>query len=198
MTVELSRISLKEFRRILPYMPDMEGWIGAEAHYIDSGPNMMVSSDLRINDFKYEGSALGNWELGGVYLPGEAKDHHLDAYIRRDGEEIAHLGGSNITQEFSLAVFCLRLNNSINCPRCYSLSLRYSIYKVQPLSLELSAESFMILSSNTEFVKHFFQFFQKRFASFLRPQIARHFTLYILSFCGFSPHKPVKLPTAQR
>ena len=41
----------------------------------------------------YEGSALGNWELGGVYLPGEAKDHHLDAYIRHDGEEIAHLGG---------------------------------------------------------------------------------------------------------
>ena len=27
MTVELSRINLKEFRRILPYMPDMEGWI---------------------------------------------------------------------------------------------------------------------------------------------------------------------------
>ena len=74
-------------------MPDMEGWIGAEAHYIDSGPYMMVSSDLRIDEFKYEGSALGNWELGGVYLPGEAKDHHLDAYIRHDGEEIAHLGG---------------------------------------------------------------------------------------------------------
>ena len=36
MTFELSRINLKEFRRILPYMPDIEGWIGAEAHYIDS------------------------------------------------------------------------------------------------------------------------------------------------------------------
>ena len=42
-----------------------------------------------------------------------------------------------ITQEFSLAVFRLRLNNSINCPRCFSLSLRYSIYKVQPFSLSL-------------------------------------------------------------
>ena len=92
MTVELSRINLKEFRRILPYMPDMEGWIGAEAHYIDSGPYMMVSSDLRIDEFKYEGSALGNWELGGVYLPGEAKDHHLDAYIRHDGEGDSSFG----------------------------------------------------------------------------------------------------------
>ena len=93
MTFELSRINLKEFRRILPYMPDIEGWIGAEAHYIDSGPYMMVSSDLRVDEFKYEGSALGNWEFSGVYLPGEEKDHHLDAYIRRDGKEIAHLGG---------------------------------------------------------------------------------------------------------
>ena len=93
MTLELSRINLKEFRRILPYMPDMEGWIGAEAHYIDSGPYMMVSSDLRIDDFKYEGDVLGDWEFGGVYLPGNEKDHHVDAYVRHNGSEIAHLGG---------------------------------------------------------------------------------------------------------
>lgn len=62
MTVEFSRINLKEFRRILPYMPDMEGWIGAEAHYIESGPYMMVSSDLKVDEFKYEGtlSAIGS------------------------------------------------------------------------------------------------------------------------------------------
>lgn len=93
MTVELSRINLKEFRRILPYIPDMEGWIGAEAHYIDAGPHTMVSGDVRIDEFKYEGNALGNWELGGVYLPGEEKDHHVDAYIRHNADEIAHLNG---------------------------------------------------------------------------------------------------------
>lgn len=93
MTLELSKINLKEFRRILPYMPNMEGWIGAAAHYIDSGTQMMVSSDLSISDFKYEGSALGDWEIGGVYLPGEADDHHVDAYVRHNDEEIAHLGG---------------------------------------------------------------------------------------------------------
>lgn len=93
MTLELTRINLQEFRRILPYMPDMEGWIGAEAHYIDSGPNMMLSSDLRVDGFKYEGDALGDWEFSGVYLPGDEKDHHLDAYVRHNGNEIAHLGG---------------------------------------------------------------------------------------------------------
>ena len=74
-------------------MPDMEGWIGAEAHYIESGPYMMVSSDLKVDEFKYEGTPLGNWEFSGVYLPGDEKDHHVDGYIRHNNKEIAHLGG---------------------------------------------------------------------------------------------------------
>lgn len=97
MTLELNRINLKEFRRILPYMPDVEGWIGAEAHYIESGPYMMVSSDLKVDEFKYEGSPLGDWEVNGVYLPGDEKDHHVDGYIRHNNKEIAHLGGIYVT-----------------------------------------------------------------------------------------------------
>ena len=58
MTFELSRINLKEFRRILPYMPDIEGWIGAEAHYIDTGPYKKLRSDLRVYEFKNECSEM--------------------------------------------------------------------------------------------------------------------------------------------
>ncbi len=93
MTLELSRINLKEFRRILPYMPDMEGWIGADLHYIDSGESLMLSGDLRMDDFKYEGSPLGNWEVNGVYLPGEDNDHHVDGFVMHNGNQIAALGG---------------------------------------------------------------------------------------------------------
>lgn len=92
-SAELSRINLQEFRRIMPYLPDMEGWLGAEVHYVDMGKSMMLSSDWRLDEFKYEGTSLGNWECGGVYLPGEEKDHHLDAYVRHNGHEVAHLGG---------------------------------------------------------------------------------------------------------
>jgi len=40
---------------------------------------------------------------------------------------------SKYTQEFSLAVNSIfsKLKQSINCPRCFCSSLRYSIYKVQ-------------------------------------------------------------------
>ncbi len=93
MTLEVSRINLREFRRIMPYMPDVEGWLGGEFHYIDSDGSVMVSTDLRMDGFTYEGSSLGDWEMGGVYLPGSDNEHHVDAYVRHEGKDITHLGG---------------------------------------------------------------------------------------------------------
>ena len=49
---------------------------------------------------------------------------------------------ANILKNFRWLKFDFNrnLNNFYNCPRCYSLSLRYSIYKVQTfLSLSLTA-----------------------------------------------------------
>lgn len=120
MTLELSRINLREFRRIIPYMPDMEGWLGGEAHYIDSEGNLMLSADLRMEDFKYEKSPLGNWEMGGVYLPGDENQHHVDAYVRHEGKDITHLGGiyqtdaqgnDNLTGDIELIHFPLHVIN---------------------------------------------------------------------------------------
>jgi len=93
MTVQLEKINLKEFKRILPYIPDMDGWLGGEAHYVDSQGQMMVSADLRMDGFVYEGSPLGNWEVGGVYLPGDDFDHHVDGYMRHNGREITYMNG---------------------------------------------------------------------------------------------------------
>ncbi len=120
MTLELSRINLKEFRRIMPYMPDMEGWIGADLHYIDSGESLMLSGDLRMDDFRYEGSQLGNWEVSGVYLPGENNDHHVDGFVMHNGEQIAALGGiyqpaevgtGNLSADMELSHFPLDVLN---------------------------------------------------------------------------------------
>ena len=94
MTVELSRINLQEFRRILPYMPDMQGWLGGELHYVDKDRQVMFSGDVRMDDFVYEKTELGNWEMNGVYLPGnDFTTHHVDGFIQHNGKEIAHVGG---------------------------------------------------------------------------------------------------------
>lgn len=120
MTLELARINLREFKRIVPYMPDMEGWLGAEVHYIDSQGNTMLSADLRMDDFKYEGSSLGDWEMNGVYLPGSEDNHCLDGFIRHNEKEITHFGGvyhsddrgsGHLVGELDLQHFPLRVVN---------------------------------------------------------------------------------------
>ena len=71
----------------------------------------------------------------------------------------------------------IRLHDSklkhLKCPRCYSLSLRYSIYKVQT-ALAHRRSSF-ILSHSVSFVKNFFQVFSNffeliRFSCLLSPR----------------------------
>jgi hypothetical protein len=94
LTLELQRINLQEFRRVLPYMPNMEGFLGASIHYIDNDEQMTFSGELAMEDFKYEGTTLGNWEMNGVYLPGDAGKHYVDGFIRHDGEEILTLNGT--------------------------------------------------------------------------------------------------------
>ena len=55
------------------------------------------------------------------------------------------------------------------------MSLRYSIYKVQPLSSRCLAESFMILTLNEEFVKHFFATFSFFFSFLSDVHLIFHF-----------------------
>lgn len=93
MTLELNQVNLDEFRRVLPYMPDMKGIIEGAGHYIVKEKKPMFSADIVMQDFVYEGSKLGNWEANAVYLPGERNDHHVDGFILHDGEEIGHVNG---------------------------------------------------------------------------------------------------------
>ena len=92
-TLELNQVNLDEFRRILPYMPDMEGIIEGAGHYIVKEKKPMFSADIMMHDFAYEGNKLGNWEANAVYLPGEQNDHHVDGFILHEGKEISHING---------------------------------------------------------------------------------------------------------
>ena len=93
MTVELSRINLGQFRQVLPYLPNLEGWLGASLHYVDSEGKMMVSSDVRVDDFSYEGHPMGNWEMSAAYLPDDESGHHVDGYVMHNEQEIVYMNG---------------------------------------------------------------------------------------------------------
>ena len=120
MTVELTRINLQQFKKVIPYLPDMSGWLGGSAHYVDSKGQMMLSADVRVDEFVYEKSPMGNWEMSGVYLPGDNNDHHVDGYVMHNGHEITYLNGiytsddwgrEDITGELELSHFPLTVIN---------------------------------------------------------------------------------------
>ena len=93
MTLELSRINLQEFRRIVPYMPEMKGWLGGEVHYVDKDNHVTFSGDVRMDGFVYEGSPLGDWEMSGAYLPGDKNDHYVDGFIQHNNKQIVYVSG---------------------------------------------------------------------------------------------------------
>ncbi|MGL4518168.1 MAG: translocation/assembly module TamB domain-containing protein [Phocaeicola sp.] len=89
----LYKIDFKEFRRVMPYLPNIEGVLGLNAHYVATKENLTVSADIEVENFKYEGSELGSWELSTVYLPREDKGHSVDGYLLHNNQEVAKMGG---------------------------------------------------------------------------------------------------------
>ena len=94
LTLEMNRIDIAEFRRIVPYMPDIAGLISAEAHYIQQEKLAQVSIETTVNQLEYNQIALGDWAFSGIYLPKETGEHRIDGYVTLNDEEIASLNGS--------------------------------------------------------------------------------------------------------
>lgn len=94
LTLSVNRLDIAEFRRIVPYMPDIAGIINAEAHYVQADKMMQVSADVSVNGLAYNRQPLGNWGMSGVYLPLETGEQTFDGFVTLENEEIASVNGS--------------------------------------------------------------------------------------------------------
>ena len=123
LTLALNRIDIAEFRRIIPYMPDIAGVINAEVHYVEAGKQMQVSADMSVNKLAYNRQPLGNWALSAVYLPKETGEHRIDGFVTLNDSEVISLSGSylsavaeeeqgHISAEMGLHHFPLELANA--------------------------------------------------------------------------------------
>ena len=93
-TLGVNRLDIGEFKRIIPYMPPVEGVISAEAHYVQQEENMfMTAIETDISRLAYSGRPLGDWTMSGVYLPMGDSGHHVDGYITRNGSTLAEING---------------------------------------------------------------------------------------------------------
>lgn len=94
LTLSLNRIDIAEFRRIVPYMPDIAGVINAEAHYIQAAEQSQVSADVSIDRLAYNQQTLGNWSLSAVYLPEETGEQRIDGFVMQNNKEIMSWNGA--------------------------------------------------------------------------------------------------------
>ena len=99
LTLSLHRIDIGEFKRIVPYMPDVAGAVTLEAHYVQRDEIPTVATEMRIDQLAYNQEPLGDWEMNAVYLPSENGQHTVDGYLLRNEQQIASLNGSYQTDE---------------------------------------------------------------------------------------------------
>lgn len=100
LTLSLTQINIGEFKRVIPYMPDIEGVINSEAHYVQTEDGMdQISLENSINQLSYNGIALGDWALSAVYLPKQTGEQHINGLIMQNNNEVISIEGSYFPAE---------------------------------------------------------------------------------------------------
>lgn len=91
--LELFNIDLKELTSIMPFVPDIAGILNLELYFNKGKEDVMLSSDIRIDDVAYEGTPIGNESMEIVYFPKDDNTHYLDVLLSHNEEEVVHLSG---------------------------------------------------------------------------------------------------------
>ncbi|MBO7417938.1 MAG: translocation/assembly module TamB domain-containing protein [Bacteroidaceae bacterium] len=94
MTVELSRLQLKDLSAILPYIPEVGGLISVDATYLQTATSMQVSAESMIDSLTYEHKPVGDVNLGLTWLPEGTNKHYLDSYLMLDNEQVVMASGT--------------------------------------------------------------------------------------------------------
>jgi len=94
MTVELSRLKLRDLSAIMPYIPELGGMISVDATYLQSATSMQVSAESMIDSLTYERKPIGDVNLGLTWLPEGTNKHYLDSYLMLDDDQVVTASGT--------------------------------------------------------------------------------------------------------
>lgn len=99
-TLSLNRLDIGELRRIIPYMPDVEGIMTADVRYIQHEREKFAAVlDTSVGELTYCGTPLGDWNVSGAYLPGDNGEHYIDCSVTHNGAAIADMSGRYMAAE---------------------------------------------------------------------------------------------------
>ena len=92
-SLSVNRFNVGELTHVIPFMPDISGFLHGDVHYMQADSTTTVSTEMLVERMTYNGVLLGNIGLNGVYLPNADESHYVDGIITKDGEEILLLNG---------------------------------------------------------------------------------------------------------
>ena len=96
LTVSLHRVDIGKLMQVLPYLPDIEGILDAELHYIQADRNSLsVAFETAVDSLVYEHTPVGDIACSGIYLPKEDNARFVDARLSLDEGEVVALSGDN-------------------------------------------------------------------------------------------------------
>ena len=93
-SLSVNRFNVGELTHVIPFMPDISGFLHGDVHYMQADSTTTVSTEMLVERMTYNGVLLGNIGLNGVYLPNADESHYVDGIITKDGEEILLLNGN--------------------------------------------------------------------------------------------------------
>ena len=99
LSVAISHFNLGELSSVVPYMPRLGGFLEGDAHLIQKGEAISVSTDLSIDNLRYEQATLGPVGLEAVYLPNADGTHFIDGNLLQMGVPVAAFRGSYTPNE---------------------------------------------------------------------------------------------------
>ena len=93
LTIQIKDLNLGELTSTIPYMPSIEGKLDGDAHWMQTENTMSLSTDMNVNDLRYEGTSLGQVGLEAVYLPNYDGTQYVDGSLLHMGMAVASFNG---------------------------------------------------------------------------------------------------------
>lgn len=92
-SLSINRFNVGELTNVIPFMPDVKGFLHGDLHYMQADSTTTVSAEMLVERMTYNGVLLGNIGLNGAYFPNADQSHYVDGIVTKDGEEIILLSG---------------------------------------------------------------------------------------------------------
>lgn len=93
LTASINRLNLGELCSVIPYMPNITGFLNGDIHYQEMQSVTSVMADLNVQQMTYEGCEMGTIGVNTAYMPNEDGTHYVDGFMTQNDEQILSFNG---------------------------------------------------------------------------------------------------------